>query len=129
MKKMIIAVALLLSSQAVMAEWVKYVIIDDFDAYYNDDSVRKRGSKVKVWVIFDYNSVQAFDDGLKYMSSKNQLEFDCYNELVRMAYYSAASKRFGKGEVVWSHNTPDDDWRPVIPESVDAMLFKRLCPN
>ena len=129
MKKILIAVALLLSSQAVMAEWVKYVITDRFDAYYNNDSVIKRGSKVKVWMILDYNSAQAFDDGVKYMSSKNQQEFDCYNKLVRMVYYSATSKGFGKGEVVYSASAPNEEFSLLIPSSMGEILLNKVCPK
>ena len=127
MKKIFIAVALLLSSQAVMAELVWFGDGLDFDAYYIDDSVRKKGSKVKVWVVWDYSSAQAFDSGLEFMSMKNQQEYDCYGELSRTVYYTAVSGILGRGDIVSSANESSSGFNPVIPGTNDEKLFRELC--
>lgn len=127
MNKIIIAVALLLGSHTVMAKWVMYGASDDQKSYFKDDSIRKKADRVKVWILLDFPNGETLPGGREQMSSKHQVEFDCYNETSRLLYSSSMSGSFGKGDIIWSSNDSDSEFAPVIPDTIHEILFKRVC--
>jgi hypothetical protein len=130
MKKIIIALFLMLASNAVMAEWVLYSVSSytSLSAYYDPDSVKVRGHMVKVWIIYDFTKPEGDAyAGERYSSIKNQVEIDCYDERNRLTYISHYSGRMGFGKVMSSYNIPNGEFSPTVPDTVMSSLSDIVC--
>ncbi len=127
MKKILIATALLLSSQTVIAEWVEYGTTDSFKAYYKDDSIRREKAMVKVWMVYDYNTSQTVVGGEQYISKMIHSQFDCRNEVSRATYLKMTSESFGGGDIIWSNNNNESEFRPIVPGSILWAASRILC--
>ena len=79
MRKLILAILLIVISTSAMAEWE---LIDGgkvFDTYFDATSIKKDGSKAKMWVIWDYKTPQK-DLNQPYLSVLDKSVYDCKNE-------------------------------------------------
>ena len=106
------------------AEWVSVSRSGDTVVYVDISTYRKDGDKVKMWILQD--SKIAKPTLPAYMSSKEQMEFDCKDEQSRALYRSFHSENMGAGETV--HISPDPmQWEPIVPESIREVLWKLAC--
>jgi len=117
---------LVVINTSVKAEWVVIGVNDNSTYYANPDTIRKSGNKVKMWVLLDMNTIQE-SLGDKYLSMKAQEQFDCSEEQRKVLYLSQHSKNMGGGDVVYSGATPDSNWFPVSPESMNELAWKFAC--
>ena len=114
-------------SSSAMAEWVAIDTAVGSTYYANPNTIRKSGSKVKMWTLIDYNTTQVGGTGDKFLSLKFQDENDCKEEQSRILYFSWHSKNMGRGDIVYSNAKPDKNWRPVVPDSASESLWKYAC--
>jgi len=128
MKKLLLTLMLAAVSSSAMAEWVEIGTSDNYETiiYADPTTIRKSGYKVSMWVLHDFNSVEE-DTGVKFLSQKTQVGYDCMEEQEKILYYSWHSENMGRGDVVWSKNKPNLDWTPVIPESMRKPYWKFAC--
>jgi len=126
MHKIILVILLAIVSSSAMAEWVRIGTTNKSTVYADPTTIRKSGNKVKMWVLYDFNSVKGVS-GEKYLSSKTQAGYDCMEEQEKILYYSWHSKNMGRGDVFWSKNKPNLDWTPVIPGSMRKPFWKIAC--
>ncbi len=125
MQRIIVLILLaVVSSGATAGGWVKVSYgVNGTTVYADPSTIRKKGSKVKMWVLFDNTKTYA---DAPFLSDKEQDEFDCNEEHSRLSVVFAYSENMGKGEVVFKNLTPTT-WIPIPPDSVSAVLFSYAC--
>lgn len=109
------------------AEWTKFATSkSDQDTYYVDSSsIRRQGSRSKVWALTDHRSVQ-IGRGAKYRSQKAQFQFDCREETVETTMVLYMSGQMGEGKSVHTDTLPMRPV-PVPPETAAAALMEVAC--
>ena len=115
-------------STSVFAEWTVVGGVDGMTAYADSDSIKKKGTKVKMWSLFDYKTVQKFDN-LSYLSSVTRNEYDCEEETRRMLDLHWYSGNMRQGDIVYSNTNIKRESKSIIPESTIEVLFKIACSN
>lgn len=120
--------ALLLTaiSTNAMAEWTWFAASsDEVSEFYVDyATIRKTGSKAKMWVLLDLKSAAEYQ-GIKFLSTKTQKQFDCLNEMTKTLYETEFSENMGGGAVVLTFNS--GNWMPISPDSINNALWKIAC--
>ena len=126
-KKLLLILALALISTSVMAEWspVSKNGTTGVTGYLDFSTIRKSGDKVKMWSLFDYNSMQEIE-GVKFQSQKMQIEFDCKEEQSRNLYIILLSENMGSGKVVYNNDAPYT-FSPISPGSISETMWKIAC--
>ena len=118
---------LALSQGSVHAGWVLVSGNDEagMSVYVDPETIRPKGSMVKMWQLYDYKTVQTVA-GDSLLSIKRYNEYDCTEERTRMLAYTWFSGNMGSGKVVYS--TPDEQqWEQVVPRSINRTLWKVAC--
>jgi len=126
MKKLLLTLLLAVVSSSAMAEWVEVGTTNKSTYYANPTTIRKSGNKVKMWSLFDYNSVQEVGDK-KFLSLKGQNEYDCKEEKIKVLSFTMHYENMGGGDAVYSNNESDENWEPVSPDSQGENLWKFAC--
>jgi hypothetical protein len=109
---LLIALTLLvLSSGPAYAEWVKVSDSDETGktVYVDPATVRRNSNLVKMWQFYDYKTVQTVG-GNRFLTAKEQWEFDCAEERSRVVTNSQVGK-----------------WLPVIPASMGQTVWEVAC--
>lgn len=127
MKRILLVVILTIFSSSAMAEWI-LVSGDDYVMFYAEKStVRKNKNMVKMWSLANYASPVQSDYDKPLLSSKSQHEYDCINESKRLISLVEYSGRMGEGEVLFSHLYQNQPFKPIVPDTMSAALFKTAC--
>jgi len=128
MYKAILMTLLAIVSSSAMAEWV-YVTktekktAEAFTAYADPTTIRKTGNRVKMWVLYDYKTVQK----LGVISAKQKNEYNCKEKQSRQLFLSGYSGHMTDGETVLIHNEPDDHWKRAPLGSVLEAVLEFAC--
>ena len=117
-KQILLAVALVIGSQEVLAEWVELGVNGSGDAtvYVDQATIRKTTDSVRMWGLIDFKRPMLLAKSAPYLSLKLQTEYDCKNEQTRTLSASFHSEHQGGGRVV-NTSASADQWEPVPPES------------
>lgn len=107
------------------AEWINVAMYRNITLYVESDTVRKKGSMVKMWSMLDLKVADTLD-GASYKSIKTLNEFDCKGELNRMLYSSYHTENMGEGDA-FSINSVPSEMMPVPPSSGNSVLWKIAC--
>ena len=110
------------------ADWVREGKNALGTSYYDNGTIRKNGSTVKMWTLFDYIEPQLPGDGNTYLSKKIQTEYDCNAYRTRSVFISVHTESMAKGKVIFTSTDPTD-WDPILPESLADRAYKKLCAN
>jgi len=102
---------------------------DQAVAYYLDfQSMRKRGQKVRVWELLDFDAPQMVGESKdKYLSSKLQIEFDCDLRQSRILSLYLYEGSMGSKRVVYSKSYASSAWEHVPSDSVEKELWNSAC--
>ena len=125
MHKVILMMLLAGVSSSAMAEWVSVGSNENTMIYVDQATVKRTGNMATMWHLTDFNSAQK-DMGEKYLSTKDQNEYDCKEMRWRRRAASQHSKNMGGGKVVYS-DTYTTRWKPVPPDSGVEILWKFAC--
>lgn len=129
MKKILLALVLVSQSAIAKAEWVAVGRIDALGGgavlYVDFFRTRINGHTFKMWSLMDFKNEQEIE-GIKFMSSKFQKEFDCNKKRWRILSSSMFSKNMGNEEPVQSDNDPDE-WKPAEAESLGKAEWGIAC--
>jgi hypothetical protein len=129
MKPRLLLIALLvLSTGPAYGEWIA---IDQntqlgLTTYFDPDTIRRTGDRVKMWVLHDFKTIQTID-GDSYLSIKGQREYDCAEERERAITFTQFSGNMGSGKVVLTALDERRKWEPVQPGSVGQTLWNFAC--
>ena len=127
MNKLLLTLMLTLLSTSAMAEWT-WVVEDagiGITVYVDRTSISKAGNMVKMLSLVDFKAVQG-KAKYKFLSQKEQGEYDCKDEKIRILTISRSSKNLGAGEAVLSDSVPSK-WVPVAPRSANEVLWEIAC--
>jgi hypothetical protein len=130
MRKAILMMILAVVSSSAAAEWTAVSSNEKFTVYVESATIRKNGNMVEIWQLFDEKTAETVA-GITYMSSKDQEEFDCKEKLARPLYSTYHSGNMGRGEIVFTNETPGNsiygNWTPVMPGTIIETLWKFAC--
>jgi hypothetical protein len=130
MKKILIMLLLLVSTNVFAVDWVKVVTAQngDITSHVDSQSIRRDGNKVRVWVLFDYKSVQVLaDNKTRYLSLLAKEEYDCFEDTSRTLDEHWYSEKMGTGNIVLSLPNLTTPAQSVLPGSVFATILKAVC--
>ena len=127
MLRLIFFILLVLDSGAAYAEWVKVSDRDEAGTtvYVDPATIRRNSNLVKMWQFYDYKTVQTVG-GVRFLSNKEELEFDCVEERSRSLGLKEFSGNMGSGTVVYT-NSQVGKWLPVVPGSIGHTVWKVVC--
>ena len=127
MKRLMLVLILAMIATAARAEWTAMGGTDEFTTYVDRATIRRSGNLVKMWELFDYNSVQT-KFGLAYsiLSVMYQDEYDCKNEQIRRLAFVWHDGNMGSGKAVFS-DSDTGKWSPIAPGSIALTLWKVAC--
>ena len=124
MRKVILMLLAVVSNSA-MAEWKDVGSNESATIYVDPTTVQRVGNMATMWHMTDFKTAQK-DMGEKYMSAKDQNEYDCKEMKSRRRASSQHSGNMGKGKVVYSDSFTTK-WKPVPPDSGIEILWKFAC--
>jgi hypothetical protein len=127
MKRLLLVTLLMLSNGPAYAEWVKVGDGDEAGktVYVDPASIRLNSNLVKMWQFYDYKTVQTVG-GVRFLSAKEQWEFDCAEERSRVLALKEFSGNMGSGTVVYT-NSEVGKWISVMPGSIGQSVWKFAC--
>ena len=108
-----------------MAEWKEVASNKSTAIYVDSAAIRRTGDVATMGHLTDFKSAQE-DMGGKYLSVKDQNEYDCKEPKLRRRASFQYSGNMGKGRVVYS-DSYTTRWKPVPPESGIEILWKFAC--
>lgn len=120
--KKIIGLFLMVFSVNCFADWINVSTTEDGIAkFYVDFSTKKKvGGYIRVWSLMDLNRTH------KIRSYKALEDYDCNADRIRLIQLTSYSGRMGSGSVIETTRGADE-WDYVIPGSVEATKFRRVC--
>ena len=125
MRKVILMLLLTVVSNSAMAEWVDVGSNEYTTIFVDPASIQRDGNMAKMWHLTDFKTAQK-DMGDKYLSTKDQNEYDCKEVKLRRRASSQHSENMGKGKVVYS-DSYTTRWKPVPPDSGIEIMWKFAC--
>jgi hypothetical protein len=127
MTRLFLITLLLLSSGPAYAEWVKVSESDEAGktVYVDPATIRRNSNLVKMWQFYDYKTVQTVG-GNRFLTAKEQWEFDCAEERSRVVARKEFSGNMGSGTMV-STNSQVGKWLPVMPDSIGHTVWEAAC--
>jgi len=127
MRKAILMMLLAVVSGSAVAEWVVVGRTETRTVYIDPATIRKAGNRVKMWSLDDALNKVDYVAGVKpFMSTKEQVEYDCKEEQSRTLYIYFHSGNMGGGEVVYVQSDIGE-WTPVAPGSIGNTLLRIAC--
>jgi hypothetical protein len=127
MTRLFLITLLLLSSGPAYAEWVKVSESDDAGktVYVDQATIRRNSNLVRMWQFYDYKTVQTVG-GNRFLTAKEQWEFDCAEERSRVVARKEFSGNMGSGTMVFT-NSQVGKWLPVMPDSIGRTVWEVAC--
>ena len=125
MRKVILMMLLAGVSGNAMAEWASIGSNEKTAIYVDQTTVKRQGDLATMWHLTDFTHSQQ-DMGEKYLSTKDQNEYDCKEMKWRRRAASQYSKNMGGGKLVYS-DTYTTRWMRVPPDSGVEILLNFAC--
>lgn len=119
---------LVLSSGPVYAEWVRIFFTKSaggYDVYADPDTIQRKGDRVKMWILYDYKTLQSAI-GFAHWSDSIHLEANCTEKLQRRHAYTWWSGNMGDGNVVFSYSG-EGNWIPIQSGTVGHTVWSFAC--
>ena len=118
---------LVVTSGPAYAEWVKVSDTDETGktVYVDPATIRRNSNLVKMWQFYDYKTVQTVG-GNRFLTAKEQWEFDCAEGRSRVVARKEFSGNMGSGTMVFT-NSEVGKWTPVIPGSIGQAVWDVAC--
>jgi len=130
MKKLLLAITLILISTGTMAEWTEISKSDNkggYTAYADLTSIRKAGDRVKMWTLFDYQ-IEQKASGVIFLSKTIRRDYDCKGEHTRILAFKLFSWNMEQGKRMRSYNQPQQ-WKEIQPENKEEIGWNIACGN
>jgi len=127
MKKIILFILLTVSTN-VMSEWTRVTDSkdDDFSVYVDYGSIKRKGHKVKMWVLFDSKTTQQYEN-YRYLSSVTHVEYDCEEETSRSLDDHGYSENMKNGVIVYSFPNHKGEPSSIRPNTIESLNYKIAC--
>jgi len=128
MKSKLFLLLLILITTDVYAEWELYNMTQDKKTYlyYDNKSVKKNGSLIKVMELLNYAEVKSTAaDG--HLSIKVLKQFDCKKEKEKILSMTVYDNHMGTGNIIKKIVSKPGDWKFVPANSISRTMFNKLC--
>jgi hypothetical protein len=127
MIRLLLFTLLVLSNEPAYAEWVKVGDGDEAGktVYVDPATIRRNSNLVKMWQFYDYKTVQTVG-GVRFLSAKEQWEFDCAETRSRVLALKEFSGNMGSGTMV-DTNSQVGKWITVMPGSIAHTVWTVAC--
>ena len=125
MKKLTLLLLLMIST-SVFAEWTATGGDEDMTVYVDFETIKRKGSKVKMWSVNDYKAVQGEQ---RYWSGASYDEYDCEEGTKRMLDLYLYSGSMKQGEIIYSHKNIKEEAESIMPGSIGETTLKIACSN
>ena len=127
MTRLLLTILLFLSSGSAYAEWmwIDDKAKDGMTTYANPDTIRRKGARAKMWVLFDFRTAEHVAD-TTHLSFMTQDEYDCTEDRHRALASTSFSGNMGSGKVRSSYSIKGK-WEPVPPGTITQTLWKGAC--
>ena len=127
MTRLLLITLLLLSNGPAYGKWIEFIGSDQVGVtvYVDPDTIHRNGDLVKMWYLVDFKTVQTVE-GVSYLSSTGQNEFNCAEEHIRVLVFTHFSGNMGHGDAVYTYSG-EQQWEPVAPRTVNQRLWKAGC--
>ena len=126
MKLLFISLSMVLCSANSYAEWK--LVTSNFETgmnvYVEDTSLRVSGNIAKVWTMYTFKTPQ---EKPQFRSLKTHSNYNCAEDEVKITSELAYISDDGKGQSVHSRDFPDARWKPIVPNSNDAVVKEWAC--
>ena len=127
MKKLLLALLIILITTNSYAEWKFYDLSKTGGKhYYDNSSIKRNGDKVKVMHYANFSQDDELAKITKMGSARVLYEIDCVNKTREILEFKAFSKMDLKGKMTDSMN-PSPKIENIVPDSIGAVLMKLVC--
>ncbi len=118
--------SLVLCSANSYAEWklVASNLATGVNTYVEDTSLRVSGDIAKVWTMYTFKTPQEKE---QFRSLKTHSNYNCAEDEVKLTSELAYISDDGKGQFVHIQDFPDARWKPIVPNSNDAVVKQWAC--
>jgi len=100
---------------------------DGFVTYAAPSTIRKTGTKVKMWSMIDSTVIQGDALDKPRFSWIDEWVYECQDKKLRPLRFREYSGTMGTGENVFTLTYPASDWMAVNPGSVSETLWNMAC--
>ena len=130
MKKILMMLLLLVSTNVLAVDWVKVggAVDGSVTTYVDPQSIRKDGNKVRLWDLKDYNSGQVIGNKT-FLSTIMRGEYDCFEYTKRSIDLYIYTGHMGGGNIVFSEQNQTDPAISAPPGSDFENVLKIVCPT
>ena len=127
MKKIILLILLTVSTN-IFAEWTRVNNSPDGNmiVYIDYETFKKKGNKVKIWIMMDFKTVQKSSYGI-YLSSLTRNEYDCEEETGRILDLYNYSGNMKDGMPMYIHSNMKEEPSSIAPGTINEVNFKIAC--
>lgn len=125
MKKLILAILLIVASTSAMAEWTMWDEDNSTKQYVDYASIRKTGDMVKMWNLQDHKTIK-HEGNIPYLSTKGQDEYGCTSKTWRALSFIVFSGHMGGGKVLYQ-DVVRGEAKPVLLGSLGEARWKVAC--
>jgi hypothetical protein len=110
-----------------MAEWIRVVtpVDERLTTYADPATIRKSGSRVKMWSMVDFKEAEKIKNDIYIKSVKRQIEYDCKDEKKRLLIGELFSGNMGSGEIISTSKM--GDWIPASLGTGNVELWNIVC--
>lgn len=126
MQKVLWAGLLGIVSTCACADWIEIESNDVATVYANPASIRKVGSVVKMWVLYDLRKPDSLQ-GKNYWSMKSNDNHDCSADRTQRLHTLFYAGNMGSGNVIPTQHTGNNPWKPVIQDTLSDAARKFAC--
>lgn len=129
MHKVFLTLLLAAMASSAMAEWIEISVNGGMTTFANTN-IKKFGSFVVAWRLYDFPKAHLDSDGESYQSIKSLSEYDCRADRSRLIYVANFARKGGLGSRISSEiHLPSINrtWVPVAPRSIDEAAMKIAC--
>ncbi len=126
MNKVLLLLSAALACSSAGAAWVEIGANETGTFYVDYPSMQRDGDIVKMWYLVDFRKPQLDSNNMRFLSSKDQSEYDCKQERSRTVYYNNYSDNMGRGRITFTLKDPFQ-WRPAAPDTIAGALLKIAC--
>jgi Surface-adhesin protein E len=118
-------------SRAVPTDWImvkdRTLTGDGSVTYAAPSTIRKSGTKVRMWSLIDSKDIQGTALDRPHTSWMDEWEYECQNKSFSPMVFREYSGKMGTGENMFSLTPASNQWLAVRPGSVSETLWTIAC--
>jgi hypothetical protein len=128
MKRLLATALLSLTCLAAHAEWILITDgVGEEQKFYGESTSRQwTGTTVKIWMMMDLKKPDKIDAKRSFLSTKEQIQFNCQEKTQQILFSAFYSQRMGQGETIYRRVEPLK-LEPIVPDSIFEDIRQWAC--